>query len=81
MLVICRKSEVRDFFDANVEALAQEEAIRVEYCFIDNRDYGKYTSARFCNRQTNADYIYPCESNSWGYKSEGLTDRCSITTN
>lgn len=66
-----------DSFIANVDALAKAEGTDVDYCYIDNREYGQWDTAVFCNRETDSDTIYPCESETWGYKSKGLTDRCT----
>lgn len=76
-VVVMSHCNSKTIFAANVEALTQEEGTKVDYCYIDNHDYGKWESAVFCSSQTNSSTIYPCEHESWGYKCKGQTDRCT----
>jgi hypothetical protein len=64
------------FFEANVEALMNDEGIKAKICYVDDRKYGVWEQALFCDERTDIGTIYTCPSESWGYKFSLSTDRC-----
>ena len=77
-----KKSEaaMSDLAMANVEALAFYEdgnGTKVGYCYIEQPFAGTYGWKVFCNSNTNASTIYPCEAQSYGNYLETAKDRCT----
>ena len=68
--VIINAGNSDSFFEANVEALANdEEGTPVKPCYIDSDDFDDdYTMAVFCNTNTSSSMIYPCQAERWGRK-------------
>lgn len=54
-----------------------EDGTKVGVCFMRVGPNGKYGQKRFCNSQTNATTIYPCNGDSNDFYDEDKKDRCT----
>lgn len=73
-------ANLSDLALANVEALADGESgggTSVGYCYLEQTFAGTYGWKVFCNSETNANTIYPCEPKSYGNYLETSKDRCT----
>ncbi|MCM1177417.1 MAG: NVEALA domain-containing protein [Bacteroidales bacterium] len=70
-----QKNAIDDFFNANVEALADGEATKVKQCYTKGW-WGNSEYATFCNENTNISTLYPCQSESHGVK--GVASYCTL---
>ena len=74
------ETTMNDLAMANVEALADGESgggTKVGYCYINQPFTGTLGWKVFCNSNTSASTIYPCEAQSYGSYLETAIDRCT----
>ncbi len=67
-------NSMNELFNANVEALANNEGTPVKICYVE-RVEGPSEWAIFCNRATSSSMLYPCNSETYGCK--GVVSHCT----